>query len=788
MYINNYFYIIIKLMVENSDIINYINSANDDNKSGKRKKNKISYEDTLYNFKILAIDRLIKLDQSHLRLTGVKLISFIKNLILLFKQLINNLKNNSKLNNNLTESTTLYIIAELSICIYFLNLINKSLNNNIDKDKISFEDYLNKFQNKLLKNPYKIQKLESDSFAFYIEPESESDQYQYEYENENENIIDNEYHILNYDIIGSIFNKDTSNIESNIINYYNNLAYNNKKDIVDNITEITNYNSLDKPLLFKILELPLCISQKNFILNTYKTLETSLYPDNKLRLWFESLMKIPFGKYKGIDLINPSEINMFLLNLENIMNEAVHGHETAKRQIIQIMGHQVKNIKSKGNVIGLWGPPGTGKTSLIKEGIAKAMGKPFVFISLGGATDASFLEGHSYTYEGSIYGRIVNGLISCQCMDPIIYFDELDKISKTYKGEEITNILIHLTDPVQNTNFRDKYFHGIDIDLSRATFIFSYNDPRNINPILLDRITSIETKFLLLSQKLHIVNNYLLPDILKDINYSNNDIIIDDSTIKFLINTYTHEGGIRKLKSLLYNIIREINIKLLTDLTIVKPFIITNKNIKKFLCNNYEYKPDIINSESKIGIVYGLYAGSYGVGGILPIQAMLIPSQTAMTIKATGNLEKVIKESVDVACSLAWECIDSELKDKYYLEWKDKPQGFHIHCPDGAVPKDGPSAGAALTLVLYSLLTNKKINNYIAMTGEINLEGNITAIGGLEEKLEGAKRSGIKLVLVPKENENDLIKIKKRNETLIDDTFQVKLVETINDVLKEALV
>lgn len=782
MYINNYYYIIIKIMVENIDIVNYINSVNDNKSNGKRKKDKISYEDALNNFKVLALDRLIKLDKNHLKLTGLKLISFVKNLILLFKQLINNLKYSSKLNDNLSESTTLYIIAEISICIYYLNLINKSLNNNISN--LTFEDILNKYKNKLLKNPYKIQKLESESFAFFLdsEPEGELD-----YDNYNENIVDDEHQILNYDIIGSIFNKDASGIESNIVNYYNNLTYNNKKDIVDNITEINNYNSLDKPLLFKILELPLSISQKNFILNTYKSLETSPYPDNKLRLWFESLMKIPFGIHKGMGLINPSEINMFLLNLEHIMDEAVFGHDTAKRQIIQIMGQQVKNIKSKGNVIGLWGPPGTGKTSLIKDGIAKAMGKPFVFISLGGATDASFLEGHSYTYEGSIYGRIVNGLISCQCMDPIIYFDELDKISKTYKGEEITNILIHLTDPVQNTNFRDKYFHGIDIDLSRATFIFSYNNPHNINPILLDRITSIETKYLLLSQKLHIVNNYLLPDILKDINYNNDDIIIDDLLIKYLINTYTHEGGIRKLKSLLYNIVREVNIKLLTDLTVIKPFIVTKKNIKKILCNNYEYKPDTINVEPKVGIVYGLYAGSLGVGGILPIQAMLIPSQTAMSIKATGNLQKVIKESVDVACSLAWDCIDSELKTKYLSEWKDKPQGFHIHCPDGAVPKDGPSAGAALTLVLYSLLTNKKINNYIAMTGEINLEGNVTAIGGLEEKLEGAKRSGIKLVLVPKENERDLVKIKKRNETLIDDLFQVKLVERINDVLQEAL-
>ena len=193
------------------------------------------------------------------------------------------------------------------------------------------------------------------------------------------------------------------------------------------------------------------------------------------------------------------------------MDNAVYGHNEAKRQIIQMMGQQIRNPNSKGNMLGIWGPPGNGKTSLIKEGIAKAMNKPFIFISLGGATDSSFLEGHSYTYEGSIYGRIVDGLITSKCMDPIIYFDELDKISKTSRGEEISNILVHLTDPVQNSHFRDKYFHGIDIDLSRATMIFSFNDPQNINPILMDRITTVETKYLLLPQKIYIAMNYLLP-------------------------------------------------------------------------------------------------------------------------------------------------------------------------------------------------------------------------------------------------------------------------------------
>ena len=740
---------------KNNEVINYVNHINNSN-SKKRKHNDITYEETLHNFKILAIDRLYKSNRECLKLNGIKLYTLLNELIVAYSQFIDTFKNSSNIINSMDTISRLYIIAELSICVFYLKLFIKS-----SKYEETYEMILNYHRSKLLN---KKQKKNNEEYSLPLE----------------ENVV------LEDNIISKIFNTQTQSMESKILDYYNNLSLKDKTNTLNNIENINNYLFNEKPMVFQILDLPLCCSQKKTILETYKTLENSMYPDNKLRTWFDSLMKIPFGKYKGVDF-NNDNISEFLLKLQNIMDTAVFGHNDAKRQIIQIMGHQITNPQAKGNIIGLWGPPGTGKTSLIKDGIAKAMDKPFVFISLGGATDASFLEGHSYTYEGSVYGRIVNGLISCQCMNPIIYFDELDKISLTHRGEEITNILVHLTDPIQNSQFRDKYFHGIDIDLSQVTFIFSFNDPKNVNPILLDRITCIETKYLLLSQKINIVNNYLLPDILKDINYESNDVQISEDTIKYLINKYTLEGGIRKLKSLLYNIIREINIELLTYPEIKKPYHISNSLIDKILYNKYEYVPETINSVYKVGVVYGLYAGSLGVGGVLPIQAVWVPSNNALSLKTTGHLERVIKESTDVACSLAWACLQQDLKDKYLLEWKDKPLGFHIHCPDGAMPKDGPSAGAALTLVLYSLLTNRKIKNYVAMTGEINLEGQITAIGGLEEKLEGAKKAGIRKVLIPQENEKDLNKIMKRNETLLDNNFKVKIVSNIDDVINEAL-
>jgi len=588
--------------------------------------------------------------------------------------------------------------------------------------------------------------------------------------------------------------KNSNDLEDITLKYFSNLSKRDRKESLSKLKEINDFQNNDKPVLFQIMGLDLALSQKNHILKNYLQVATSRFENNKLKSWVDNVMQIPFGKFVGTNLntIKNDKVKAFLDGLQQSMDDAAWGHEEAKRQIIQMMGQQIKNPKAKGNMLGIYGPPGNGKSSLVKDGIAKAMDRPFIFISLGGATDSSFLEGHSFTYEGSIYGRIANGLITSKCMNPIIYFDELDKISKTPKGDEITNILIHLTDPVQNNHFRDKYFHGIDIDLSRATMLFSYNDPSNVNPVLLDRITSVETKYLLISQKIHIAKHYLLPAIFKEMNFQDDAIIFNDDLIRELINKYTHEGGVRKLKSLLYNIVREINLSHLIhskidDKLVTLPFTLKSSHLKLLLKHKFEVEPDTIHDKPKCGIVNGLYAGSLGIGGVLPIEVVWIPTQHPLQLKATGHLEKVIKESTEVACSLAWTHLTDKEQEVFHEFWKSKPMGFHIHCPEGAVPKDGPSAGAALTLAIYSLLTNRKIRNNVAMTGEINLQGQVMAIGGLEEKLEGAKRTGVNLALVPKENKKHLDKIMERNASLFDDTFKVEIIECFDDVIKHAL-
>jgi endopeptidase La len=583
-----------------------------------------------------------------------------------------------------------------------------------------------------------------------------------------------------------------NNSTADIIDYFSDLNENDKNNAINELNSIIKESAEKIPFLFKILKMSTNMDTKKVLLNKiFRANDMS----GKSSKWIEDAMKIPFGCYKGLELssIKPKEISSFLNNLINLMDKAVYGHENAKKQIVNIIAQTIRNPSSQGSVIGLWGPPGTGKTNLIKEGISKAMNKPFIFISLGGAQDSSFLDGHSYTYEGSIYGRIAQALIDSKCMNPIIYFDELDKVSEGYKGEEIINLLIHLIDPVQNKLFRDKYFYDLDLDLSKITFIFSFNDPSKINYILRDRITLIETKFLTNEMKIHITNNYLLKEICKDVGLNEKDIKLSDDITLDIINNYTNEGGVRRLKEHLYFIIRELNKCNLTKTKIINQKIDFPMTISKNIYNElFKSRPKYIHlnvhKNDGIGMVNGLWANSLGQGGVLPIESTLIPTKELMTVKATGSLGEVIKESIDVALSVAWNKLDESTKNIWMTKWTKTPECFHIHCPDGSTGKEGPSAGAAMTLTFYSRLINKKVNHLVAMTGEINLREEVTEIGGLDEKLNAAKRAGASTALVPYNNKIDLENVIKNNPKLIDDKFKVILVSNFDEVIANALI
>jgi ATP-dependent Lon protease len=467
-----------------------------------------------------------------------------------------------------------------------------------------------------------------------------------------------------------------------------------------------------------------------------------------------------------------NSINTSMTNTNTILNDAVHGHTNAKRQIERIIGQWI-NGEQHGYCFGFEGPPGVGKTSLAKKGLAKCLydeatktNRPFAFIPIGGSCNGSTLSGHNYTYVGSTWGRIVDILMEKKCMNPIIFIDELDKVSKSEHGKEIIGILTHLVDSTQNESFQDKYFNGIDLDLSKALFIFSYNDPSAIDRILLDRIHRIKFDNLSVEEKLVISNKYLLPEINKNIGLE--DIIVfDDTILRYIIETFTNEPGVRKLKEILFEIISEINLSILQNEDKYKeiPIKITKKDVKhNFLKERIEVRHAKIHDTPAVGVISGLWANSLGGGGVIPIETTFFPAQNFLDFKLTGLQGDVMKESMNVAKTLAWK-LTSKAKQKKFIKdsSETKMQGIHIHCPEGATPKDGPSAGTAITTTIYSILNNKKIKNTIAITGEINLQGKVTAIGGLKLKILGGVKAGVKEFIFPKENNNDFEKFMEKH-------------------------
>ena len=480
--------------------------------------------------------------------------------------------------------------------------------------------------------------------------------------------------------------------------------------------------------------------------------------------------------------------------IENILEKAVHGHKNAKRQIERIIGQWINGEKT-GYCFGFEGPPGVGKTSLAQKGLSMCLkGKkeemrPFAFIAIGGSCNGSTLNGHNYTYVGSTWGRIVDILIENKCMNPIIFIDELDKVSRTEHGKDIIAILTHLTDPAQNSGFQDKYFSGIDLDLSKALIIFSYNDPHVIDPILLDRIHRIKFKELTLEEKQVIVKKFILPELLKKMGLEDT-ISFPRETIRCIIEKYTHEAGVRKLKEKLFEIISEINLEMLKQEKQYThwPIVITKHDIKyKYLKDKHETRYKHIYKEAKIGLMNGLWANTLGLGGIIPIEGHWFPANNFLELKLTGLQGDVMKESMNVAQTLAWHLTSKTTQKKLFSNFKKNgvEGGIHIHCPEGATPKDGPSAGAAITVTLYSILNKKKIKNTVAITGEINLQGEITAIGGLSVKILGGIRGGIKEFIYPEENIkifSEFMSKYEDNECLKGITFHK--VNNIKQVLK----
>jgi ATP-dependent Lon protease len=324
-------------------------------------------------------------------------------------------------------------------------------------------------------------------------------------------------------------------------------------------------------------------------------------------------MRIPFGIYRSISvsLNDGTEVcNQFMVDAKSTLDKCVYGLNDAKMQIMQMLGQWVVNPSSVGTAIAIHGPPGTGKTSIVKDGISKILGREFAFIALGGCGDSSFLEGHSYTYEGSLWGKIVQILMDSKCMNPVIYFDELDKISDTPRGQEIIGVLTHLTDTSQNSEFHDKYFSEVSFDLSKCLFIFSYNDESLVNPILKDRMYRIQTKGYDAKEKIAIARNYLLPRIREQVCFGEEEIVIPDETLKYIIGAdhlTKNESGVRNLKRCLEIIYTKLNLFRLVkpDSSVINvgdefkgieikwPFTVTRKEVDVFIKNKEPLNPTL---------------------------------------------------------------------------------------------------------------------------------------------------------------------------------------------------
>jgi len=487
--------------------------------------------------------------------------------------------------------------------------------------------------------------------------------------------------------------------------------------------------------------------------------------------YIEWALEIPFCEYAKEDF----DIN----ELKNRLDKDHYGLKKPKERIVEYFG--AKELAKKrgeefsGATLCFVGPPGVGKTSLANS-IAASLDRKLVRIALGGLEDVNELRGHRRTYIGAMPGRIAQGLINAKEMNPVIVLDEVDKIAR-YRGDP-TAVLLEILDPEQNTNFRDLYLN-FDLDLSKVLFIATANDPSTIPAPLRDRMEMIFVGSYTPQEKFEIAKRYLIPQEAKKHSLKKSEINITDAALKEIIDKYTKEAGVRNLRRILAKIMRKAAIKILEGETQVK---VTLKNLKDFL-DKPLYEIDTIKKQNKIGVVNGLAWTPVG-GDVLKVEAVKYRGKGQVIL--TGQLGDVMKESAHIAFTLVKILIDSKKikvkrsKDPIYYQYN-----VHIHVPEGAIPKDGPSAGITMTTAIASIFSEKKVRSDIAMTGEITLSGEVLPIGGLKEKLIAAYKAKIKKVLIPEKNyERDLDDVPEE----VKAGLEIVPVKRIEEVLDHALV
>ncbi|MET3781927.1 ATP-dependent Lon protease [Brevundimonas sp. 1080] len=481
-----------------------------------------------------------------------------------------------------------------------------------------------------------------------------------------------------------------------------------------------------------------------------------------VRNYLDWLLSVPWGKakQKPIDLAKA----------EDILEEDHFGLEKVKERIIEYLAVQARTGSLKGPILCLVGPPGVGKTSLAKS-IAKATGREYVRMSLGGVRDESEIRGHRRTYIGSMPGKIIQSMKKAKTTNAFVLLDEIDKLGSDWRGDP-SSALLEVLDPAQNSTFGDHYLE-VEYDLSQVMFVTTANSLNMPQP-LMDRMEIIRVSGYTEDEKVEIAKRHVLPKQLADHGLKDGELIVPEDTIRDLIRYYTREAGVRSLERALGGLarkaVREMAKTGAKSITVDEAKLADYAGVKKFRYGETD-------EEDQVGIVTGLAWTEFG-GDILTIEAIKMPGRGRMTV--TGNLKDVMKESISAAASYV---------RSRALAFGVKPPVFektdiHVHVPDGATPKDGPSAGVAMTVAMVSVLTGIPIRKDIAMTGEITLRGRVTAIGGLKEKLLAALRSGVKTVLIPQENEKDLADVPDN----VKSALEIVPISTADEALKWALV
>ncbi|HHI5791394.1 TPA: endopeptidase La [Clostridioides difficile] len=491
---------------------------------------------------------------------------------------------------------------------------------------------------------------------------------------------------------------------------------------------------------------------------------SSMSPDVSVsRNYLDTIFSLPWNK--------ETKDKLDITKAKDILDEDHYGLEKVKERILEYLAIRTLAKSLKGPIICLVGPPGTGKTSIVKS-IARALNRKFVRISLGGVRDEAEIRGHRRTYVGSIPGRIINGVKEAQTKNPVFLFDEIDKMAADYKGDP-ASAMLEVLDPEQNKDFVDHYLE-IPFDLSKILFVTTANSLGNIPRPLLDRMEVIEVSGYIEEEKLNIAKKYLLPKQIKEHALKENFIKIDDETLRSIINHYTREAGVRTLERTIGKICRKVAKKYVEDPTLEE--VVINKSDLEAYLGKDMFKYQLAEVNPQIGLVNGLAWTEVG-GVTLEVEVNVLKGKGEIVL--TGKLGDVMKESAKTGISYIRSIVDKfDIDPDFY-----KTNDIHIHIPEGAVPKDGPSAGITMALAVISALTKRPVPGNIAMTGEITLRGRVLAVGGVKEKLLAAHRAGITEVLIPKECEADLDEIPEN----VKEKMEFVLVEHMDEVLEQAL-